>query len=79
MYRQVLSQTQTQHEALLQACEVERPRLDAALRTDMDQIITSKEHVTGKIRGKSRSKQNMYQTRRDQLGVLQRIIMSVVL
>uniref|UniRef100_A0A673I5V7 Niban-like protein 1 n=1 Tax=Sinocyclocheilus rhinocerous TaxID=307959 RepID=A0A673I5V7_9TELE len=40
----------TQHEALAQVCEVERPRLDSALRTDMDQIITSKEHVSGKIR-----------------------------
>uniref|UniRef100_A0A671Q203 Niban-like protein 1 n=1 Tax=Sinocyclocheilus anshuiensis TaxID=1608454 RepID=A0A671Q203_9TELE len=48
--RQVLSQTKTQHEALAQVCEVERPRLDSALRTDMDQIITSKEHVSGKIR-----------------------------
>lgn len=51
VYKQVLSQTRTQHEALVQVCEVERPRLDAALRTDMDQIITSKEHVSGKIRG----------------------------
>ncbi|XP_056301980.1 protein Niban 2a [Danio aesculapii] len=50
VYRQVLSQTRTHHEALVQVCEVERPRLDAALRTDMDQIITSKEHVSGKIR-----------------------------
>ncbi|XP_048021183.1 protein Niban 2a isoform X1 [Megalobrama amblycephala] len=50
IYRQVLSQTRTQHKALVQICEVERPRLDAALRTDMDQIITSKEHVSGKIR-----------------------------
>ncbi|KAK7143296.1 hypothetical protein R3I93_014452 [Phoxinus phoxinus] len=50
VYRQVLSQTRTQHEALVQVCEVERPRLDAALRTDMDQIITSKEHVSVKIR-----------------------------
>uniref|UniRef100_A0A673IWE4 Niban-like protein 1 n=1 Tax=Sinocyclocheilus rhinocerous TaxID=307959 RepID=A0A673IWE4_9TELE len=50
VYRQVLSQTKTQHEALAQVCEVERPRLDSALRTDMDQIITSKEHVSGKIR-----------------------------
>ncbi|XP_051960290.1 protein Niban 2-like [Xyrauchen texanus] len=50
VYRQVLAQTRTQHEALVQVCEVERPRLDAALRTDMDQIITSKEHVAGKIR-----------------------------
>ncbi|KAL1253203.1 hypothetical protein QQF64_017896, partial [Cirrhinus molitorella] len=50
VYRQVLSQTKTQHEALAQVCEVECPRLDSALRTDMDQIITSKEHVSGKIR-----------------------------
>uniref|UniRef100_A0A8C2JU17 Niban apoptosis regulator 2a n=1 Tax=Cyprinus carpio TaxID=7962 RepID=A0A8C2JU17_CYPCA len=50
VYRQVLSQTKTQHEALAQVCEMERPRLDSALRTDMDQIITSKEHVSGKIR-----------------------------
>ncbi|CAB1318653.1 unnamed protein product [Coregonus sp. 'balchen'] len=39
-----------QYEALVQACEVETSRLDAVLRTDMDQIITSKEHVSGKIR-----------------------------
>nr|XP_055035487.1 protein Niban 2a [Misgurnus anguillicaudatus] len=50
VYRQVLLQTRSQHEALVQSCEVQHPRLDAALRTDMDQIITSKEHVTGKIR-----------------------------
>ncbi|XP_051536399.1 protein Niban 2-like [Myxocyprinus asiaticus] len=50
VYRQVLAQTRTQHEAMVQVCEVERPHLDAALRTDMDQIITSKEHVSGKIR-----------------------------
>lgn len=55
--RQVLSQTKTQHEALAQVCEVERPRLDSALRTDMDQIITSKEHVSGKIRGKRKTNQ----------------------
>ncbi|KAG7320860.1 hypothetical protein KOW79_015275 [Hemibagrus wyckioides] len=50
VYRQVLNQTRTQHEALVQACEVERPRLDATLRTNMDQIISSKEHVTGRMR-----------------------------
>uniref|UniRef100_A0A8C8GQC1 PH domain-containing protein n=1 Tax=Oncorhynchus tshawytscha TaxID=74940 RepID=A0A8C8GQC1_ONCTS len=40
------------HSVLSQAPEVclKTPRLDAALRTDMDQIITSKEHVSGKIR-----------------------------
>ncbi|XP_047661860.1 protein Niban 2a isoform X2 [Tachysurus fulvidraco] len=50
VYRQVLTQTRTQHRALVQDCEVECPRLDATLRTDMDQIISSKEHVTGKMR-----------------------------
>ncbi|KAM6986171.1 protein Niban 2a [Aplochiton taeniatus] len=50
VYRQVLSQTHASYNALLQACEVQRLPLDASLRTDMDQIITSKEHVTGKIR-----------------------------
>ncbi|XP_067280839.1 protein Niban 2a [Pseudorasbora parva] len=50
VYKQVLSQTRTQHEALVQVCEMERHRLDTALRTDMDQIITSKEHISGKIR-----------------------------
>ncbi|XP_062868172.1 protein Niban 2a [Trichomycterus rosablanca] len=50
VYRQVLAHTQAQHGALVQACEVERPRLDAALRTDMDQIVASKEHVTGRMR-----------------------------
>lgn len=53
MYRQVLTQTRTQYGALVQACEVERPRLDATLRTDMDQIVSSKEHITGRMRGKS--------------------------
>ncbi len=57
VYKQVLSQTKTQHEALAQVCEGERPHLDSALRTDMDQIITSKEHVSGKIRGKRKTNQ----------------------
>ncbi|XP_052381600.1 protein Niban 2 [Oncorhynchus keta] len=50
VYKQVLSQTQAQYEALVQACEFQTSRLDTVLRTDMDQIITSKEHVSGKIR-----------------------------
>lgn len=50
VYKQVLSQTTSQYEALVEACEAQTPPLDAALRTDMDQIITSKEHVSGKIR-----------------------------
>ncbi|XP_053195391.1 protein Niban 2a [Scomber japonicus] len=50
VYKQVLSQTTGQYDALVEACEAQRVPLDARLRTDMDQIITSKEHVCGKIR-----------------------------
>ncbi|XP_056146338.1 protein Niban 2a [Lampris incognitus] len=50
VYKQVLSQTTSQYGALSQACEAQRPPLDASLRTDMDQIVTSKEHVGGKMR-----------------------------
>ncbi|XP_035463220.2 protein Niban 2a [Scophthalmus maximus] len=50
VYRQVLTQTTTQYGALVDACEAQRVPLDARLRTDMDQIITSKEHVSSKIR-----------------------------
>uniref|UniRef100_A0AAR2L9P8 PH domain-containing protein n=1 Tax=Pygocentrus nattereri TaxID=42514 RepID=A0AAR2L9P8_PYGNA len=50
VYRQVLAQTRVQYEGLVQTCEAKRPRLDASLRTDMDQIITSKEHISGRIR-----------------------------
>lgn len=50
VYKQVLSQTTGQYEALAEACEAQKAPLDARLRTDMDQIITSKEHVNSKIR-----------------------------
>ncbi|XP_029024195.1 protein Niban 2a [Betta splendens] len=50
VYRQVLSQTSGQYHALVEACEAQRAPLDARIRTDMDQIITSKEHVSSKIR-----------------------------
>lgn len=54
VYKQVLTQTTGQYEALVDACEAQRGPLDARLRTDMDQIITSKEHVSSKIRGISK-------------------------
>lgn len=54
VYRQVLCHTTGLYNALLEACEAQRVPLDARLRTDMDQIITSKEHVTNKIRGGKR-------------------------
>lgn len=52
MYRQVLCHTTGQYNELVESCEVQRVPLDARLRTDMDQIVTSKEHVTNKIRGR---------------------------
>uniref|UniRef100_A0A3B4B0Q3 Niban 1/2/3 domain-containing protein n=1 Tax=Periophthalmus magnuspinnatus TaxID=409849 RepID=A0A3B4B0Q3_9GOBI len=50
VYRQVLTHTISHYEALVQGHEAQRGPLDAALRTDMDQIINSKEHVSGKIK-----------------------------
>lgn len=50
VYSLVQAQCQTQYEAVLQKCEANRSSLEASIRTDMDQIITSKEHVTNKIR-----------------------------
>ncbi|XP_040010843.1 protein Niban 2b isoform X2 [Xiphias gladius] len=50
VYSLVQGQCQTQYEAVLQKCEAARSSLEASIRTDMDQIITSKEHVTNKIR-----------------------------
>ncbi|KAK9532847.1 hypothetical protein VZT92_010212 [Zoarces viviparus] len=50
LYKQVLSQTTGQYEALVEACEAQTAPLDARLRTDMDQIIASKEHVSSKMR-----------------------------
>ncbi|XP_016332976.1 niban-like protein 1 isoform X1 [Sinocyclocheilus anshuiensis] len=50
VYGLVQSQTQAQYEAVVQSCEAGRPPLETTIRTDMDQIITSKEHVTSKIR-----------------------------
>uniref|UniRef100_A0A8C6UKJ9 Niban apoptosis regulator 2 n=1 Tax=Neogobius melanostomus TaxID=47308 RepID=A0A8C6UKJ9_9GOBI len=51
VYKQVLNQATTQYEALLSGCEAQEGPLDADLRTNMDQIITSKEHVSNKIKG----------------------------
>uniref|UniRef100_A0A671NVL7 Niban-like protein 1 n=1 Tax=Sinocyclocheilus anshuiensis TaxID=1608454 RepID=A0A671NVL7_9TELE len=50
VYGLVQSQTQAQYEAVVQSCEAGRPALETTIRTDMDQIITSKEHVCSKIR-----------------------------
>ncbi|XP_068025078.1 protein Niban 2 isoform X2 [Melanerpes formicivorus] len=50
VYRMVYEQTKAQYEAVLAKCEQERPRMESIIRTDMDQIITSKEHLASKIR-----------------------------
>ncbi|CAF92560.1 unnamed protein product, partial [Tetraodon nigroviridis] len=50
VYKQVLCHTVGLYKALVEACEARSGPLDARLRTDMDQIITSKEHVTNKIK-----------------------------
>lgn len=51
VYGLVVRQAQAQYEAVVQSCEAGRPLLEASIRTDMDQIITSKEHVANKIKG----------------------------
>ncbi|KAJ7412287.1 Niban-like protein 1 [Willisornis vidua] len=50
VYRMVYEQTNAQYDAAMARCEQERPQLESTIRTDMDQIITSKEHLASKIR-----------------------------
>ncbi|XP_053181595.1 protein Niban 2-like [Scomber japonicus] len=50
VYSLVQEQCKAQYEAVVQKCESGHTLLEASIRTDMDQIITSKEHVTNKIR-----------------------------
>ncbi|KFM09509.1 Niban-like 1, partial [Aptenodytes forsteri] len=51
VYRMVYEQTKAQYDAAMAKCEQERPQMESTIRTDMDQIITSKEHLASKIRG----------------------------
>lgn len=50
VYSLVQAQCQSQYDALVQRCEAGQPALESSIRTDMDQIITSKEFITNKIR-----------------------------
>lgn len=50
VYRMVEDQAKAHHEATVRRCEAARTAQEASIRTDMDQIITSKEHLTSKIR-----------------------------
>lgn len=50
VYRMVYEQAAAQFEAVLSKLQLARPAMEAVIRTDMDQIITSKEHLASKIR-----------------------------
>ncbi|KAM9370765.1 protein Niban 2 [Phaethornis superciliosus] len=50
VYRMVYEQSKAQYEAAMAKCEEERAQMESSIRTDMDQIITSKEHLASKIR-----------------------------
>lgn len=50
VYRLVFEQAKVHFEEVLCKLQVARPAMEAVIRTDMDQIITSKEHLASKIR-----------------------------
>ncbi|KAM4877925.1 protein Niban 2 isoform 2-T2 [Thomomys bottae] len=50
VYRMVYEQAKDRLEKVLSKLQLARPAMEAAIRTDMDQIITSKEHLAAKIR-----------------------------
>ncbi|KAK1334116.1 hypothetical protein QTO34_005116 [Cnephaeus nilssonii] len=50
VYRIVYEQAKAHFEAVLSKLLLARPAMEAIIRTDMDQIITSKEHLASKIR-----------------------------
>lgn len=55
VYRMVYEQAKARFEAVLAKLQLARPAMEATIRTDMDQIITSKEHLASKIRGRQAS------------------------
>uniref|UniRef100_A0A8I3WY42 Protein Niban 2 n=1 Tax=Callithrix jacchus TaxID=9483 RepID=A0A8I3WY42_CALJA len=50
VYRMVYEQAKARFEEVLAKVQQARPAMKAVIRTDMDQIITSKEHLASKIR-----------------------------
>lgn len=52
VYRLVFEQAKVHFEEVLCKLQLARPAMEAVIRTDMDQIITSKEHLASKIRGR---------------------------
>ncbi|KAJ7308012.1 hypothetical protein JRQ81_008512 [Phrynocephalus forsythii] len=56
VYRMVYDQTKARYDAAVAECELQTPKLQGTIRTDMDQIIQSKEHLASKIRASVFSK-----------------------
>ncbi|XP_077163207.1 protein Niban 2 [Paroedura picta] len=56
VYRMVYDQTKASYDAAVSACEHQRPGMQGTIRTDMDQIIQSKEHLASKIKASVLSK-----------------------
>uniref|UniRef100_G1S6Q5 Protein Niban 2 n=1 Tax=Nomascus leucogenys TaxID=61853 RepID=G1S6Q5_NOMLE len=52
VYRMVYEQAKARFEEVLSKVQQVQPAMQAVIRTDMDQIITSKEHLASKIRGR---------------------------
>ncbi|KAM5184117.1 protein Niban 2 [Callospermophilus lateralis] len=50
VYRMVYEQAEARFQGVLSKLQLARPAMEAVIRTDMDQIITSKEHLASKIR-----------------------------
>ncbi|XP_054854502.1 protein Niban 2 [Eublepharis macularius] len=56
VYRMVYDQTKASYDAAVSKCEHQRPGMQSTIRTDMDQIIQSKEHLASKIKASVLSK-----------------------
>ncbi|XP_003228017.1 protein Niban 2 [Anolis carolinensis] len=56
VYKMVYDQTKARYDATVTTCELQVPKLKGTIRTDMDQIIQSKEHLASKIRASVFSK-----------------------
>ncbi|XP_060613320.2 protein Niban 2 [Anolis sagrei] len=56
VYKMVYDQTKARYDAMVTTCELQVPKLKGTIRTDMDQIIQSKEHLASKIRASVFSK-----------------------
>ncbi|XP_063000844.1 protein Niban 2 [Elgaria multicarinata webbii] len=56
VYRMVYDQTKAHYDTAVAKCDLRSPQMRSTIRTDMDQIIQSKEHLASKIRASVFSK-----------------------